>query len=118
MIISTIRTEDDSTVYTHADFPTDNIKEINFVVCKNNKESLGYISFSYMTKDTDFHYQTRCIQLGQKETFVIVDGKSFVINSIDDAKNLYKYLTGTDLILMEKQLKTLSKKHNINKDFK
>lgn len=115
MIISTIRTEDDTTVYTNADFPTDNIKEICFVVCKNSKESMGYINFSYI-KGKEF--SSKCIQFGQKETFVIVDGKSFVINSIDDAKNLYKYLTGTDLILMEKQLKTLSKKHNINKDFK
>lgn len=116
MIISTIRTEDDTTVYTHADFPTDNIKEITFVVCKNNTESLGYINFYYVTNGKE--YYTRCIQMGKEETFVIVDGKTFVINSTADAKNLYKYLTGTDLILMEKQLKTLSKKHNINKDFK
>ena len=116
MIISTIKTEDDTTVYTHSDFPTDNIKEIVFVVCKNSKESMGYINFSYVTNGKE--YYTRCIQLGQKETYVIVDGKTFVINSIDDAKNLYKYLTGADLILLEKQLKTLSKKHNINKDFK
>lgn len=116
MIISTIRTEDDTTIYTHADFPTDNIKEITFVVCKNSKESMGYINFSYMTKENAF--STKCIQFGQKETFVIVDGKTFIINSIDDVKILYKYLTGTDLILLEKQLKTISKKHNINKDFK
>ena len=116
MIISTIRTEDDTTVYTHSDFPTDNLKEIVFVISKNPKESMGYINFSYNTKTKE--YFSRCIQLGQKETFVIVDGKTFVINSLNDAKNLYKYLTGTDLILMEKQLKTLSKKHNINKDFK
>lgn len=116
MIINTIRTEDDTTVYTHSDFPTDNIKEIVFVISKNPKESMGYINFSYYVKGKEF--SSKCIQLSQKETFVIVDGKTFVINSIDDAKNLYKYLTGTDLVLMEKQLKTLSKKHNINKDFK
>lgn len=122
MIITTIRNEGDAKVYSTSYFPTEHLVGIDLCINNDSKNNdyLGYISFRY-NKDPNNIALGNCesISFGHKTSFVMIDNqKTFVINKKDDIKELYKYLTNTDLKLLEKQLRTLEKKHNLGKDFK
>ena len=119
MIITTIRNDADAKVYSTAIYPTEHLVAIDLCINDSKNEYLGYISFRYKEPNNISIGHCESISFGHKTTFVIIDNqKTFVINKKDDVKELYQYLTNTDLKLLEKQLRTLEKKHNLGKDFK
>lgn len=119
MIITTIRNDTVSKVYSTAIYPTEHLIGIDLCINDSKNECLGYISFRYKEPNNFSICHCESISFGHKTTFVIIDNqKTFVINKKDDVKELYQYLTNTDLKLLEKQLRTLEKKHNLGKDFK